>query len=129
MNGFKLVTQREEIEQLSEELKKYSYGMEYPFVFLKEGKVIVKGELAFMQDNSVEVKLMESIQKRKGNGRVFIEYLKSLANVHEIYGEAVPEAVPFWHEMGAEFEPSVFEEYLATPVHEEGFLVPFQIAC
>jgi hypothetical protein len=129
VSKYQLVTNREEIEAMSDELKKYIAGMENPFVFLQNGEVIAKGELAYYEDDSVEIKMVKTINKRTGKGRVFVEYLKNLPNVKEIWGEAVPDAVAFWSKLGAKFDPEAFEQYLEAEEHEEGFLVPFKIAC
>jgi hypothetical protein len=129
MNTFEFITNKEDIESISDELKRYSCGMENPFVFIRNGTVIVKGEMAIFEDDSVEIKMLESIKKRMGAGRTFVEYLKKMPHVHEIWGEALPNAVDFWFKMGAKFDPSSFETYLGTEDHEEGFLIPFTIAC
>ncbi|WPS85691.1 hypothetical protein SMD22_01140 (plasmid) [Brevibacillus halotolerans] len=127
MNHFQLITDREEIELLSNELKRYIYGMDNPFVFIHKGEVIAKGEIVFYKDDSVEVKMLEVVNKGKGNGRMFVEYLKNMKNIHEIWGESVPNSVCFWFKVGATFDPVAFNNFIKEDEHEEGFLVPFTI--
>lgn len=126
-----LVTDEAEILTLPQEVHSYLRGMEFPFAFLVDGIVVAKGELEFDSGEvgSVEVKMIKSVEERKGYGKLFVEHLKSLDEVKEIWGESLPVSVPFWFKMGAKFEESVFNEFIENDEHEEGFLVPFTIAC
>ncbi|MFF2532511.1 hypothetical protein ACFVS2_26950 [Brevibacillus sp. NPDC058079] len=129
MNGLRLITNRVEIESLSSELQRYIRGMMYPFAFMQNDEVITKGEIRFLEDGSVEIKMIEAIDKGKGSGRLFVEHLKNIENVFEIWGESKPDAVPFWLKMGAVFEPTAFKVFASECEYEEDFLVPFTIPC
>lgn len=127
----KLVTDEFEILTLPQNVQNYLRGMEFPFAFLMDGNVVAKGELEFDSGEigSIEVKMIKSIEERKGYGKLFVQYLKSLPEVKEIWGESLPVSVPFWLKMGAKFEETSYEEFIKNDEHEEGFLVPFTIAC
>ena len=129
MSNVNLITDRVQIASLSLELHRYICGMMYPFAFMKNDVVIAKGEIRFYEDGSVEIKMIEAIDKGKGSGRLFVEHLKSIETVCEIWGESKPDAVPFWLKMGAVFEPTAFQVYASESEYEEDFLVPFTIAC
>jgi|GEM_PF-5616377 len=116
------------IQHLAEFVGEYRYS-EYPFLFLQDERVLAKGEIVFEADGSVEIKMVESLEPRRGHGRAFIEYLKALPEVTEIWGEALGDAVPFWSKVGAVFEKQAFECFIETNDSEEGNLIPFTIAC
>lgn len=107
--------------------KKYQYS-DCPFIFRLDGKTIVYGEAEFEQ-SEVYIKMMESIEKKKGYGRLFIEHLKSLPTIKEIWGEAIEDAVPFWYKIGAKLHPTEFERFINQDELEEDFLLPFSIKC
>jgi len=105
----------------------YQYS-ECPFIFRVNEKTLVYGE-AEIGHGEVYIKMMESIEHKKGYGRLFIEYLKSMPTIHEIWGESVENAVPFWFKMGAKLNPMLFERFLNEEELEEDFLLPFSIKC
>lgn len=122
-----LITDKKEIEKRFPQLGSRIRYEQYSFAFACNEELVAVGEIAFEDDQSVEIKMLETLVKRKGYGRMFVAHLRSLPNVVELWGESVPDAVPFWHKVGASFEPSVYEDYLETDEHEEGFLIPFTI--
>jgi hypothetical protein len=116
------------VPELGEKMKHYPE----PFVFLVNGIATMIGEIRITKED-VCVKMVESLEKEKGNGRQFIDFLKSIPEKEEIWGESVVEAIPFWSKMGAVFNSTLYKEYQeAMKVGEEleeDFLLPFTIYC
>lgn len=103
---------------------------EHIFVYTIGGEIVAEGELKFCPDEQlIEIKMVETIEKRKGYGTKFVNHLRTLEGYNELWGEAVPDAVPFWLKKGAKFEEESFEEYVKFDEYYEGFLVPFTISC
>lgn len=125
--SFELLTDKKEIVIRVPELENRIRYEEHSFAFLLNGSLIAMGEVAFEEDNSIEIKMLETIEKKKGYGRMFVEYLKTIPGIVELWGESVPDAVPFWQKVGVQFEPTGFQQFIEADEHEEGFLIPFTI--
>lgn len=135
MNGEKgkLVTNQEEMKVHYPQFYKDLQYCEHAFIFLWDNKVVATGELEFDsgEPGALEVKMVEVMKKKKGYGRKFIDYLKNFEHVKEIWGESVPEAVPFWFKVGAVFDKGDFETFIQTDDSNfsEDTLFSFQIPC
>lgn len=100
------------------------------FVYVVGDEIVAEGELELSpEDRSIEIKMIQTKEERKGYGRKFVNYLKALDGYEELWGESVPDAVPFWSKNGAVFEPTAFNEFMELDEYEEGFLIPFTIKC
>lgn len=132
MSSKRIVTDYNELIEIVPELASKMQHEEYPFVFFVDEKPTITGEVEITTDD-VYIRMMRSLEKGKGHGKQFIEYLKNLPNCLEIWGEATLEAIPFWSKMGAEFNDTVYKQYEnhlnnGTPL-EEDYLLPFTINC
>lgn len=115
MSELRLIQDRKEMEAL---LPTHWNIFENPFGFTIDGELAVVGELEMYNSKTgVYIKNICSIEMGKGYGRIFIQFLKEQLGVKEIIGEAIPDAVPFWHRMGAKFNKSLFDEYIHTEDH------------
>lgn len=132
MSSKRIVTDYNELFEIVPELASEKKYEEFPFVFFVDEKPTITGEIEITGDYAY-VRMMRSLEKGKGYGKEFIEYLKKLPNCLEIWGEATLEAIPFWSKMGAEFNDTVYKQYEnhlnnGTPL-EEDYLLPFTINC
>ncbi|PES55161.1 hypothetical protein CN384_07660 [Bacillus thuringiensis] len=116
-------------EKVSGDILKNLKNMEHRILYLNNDVPIAYGEAIFEEDGSVYIEYIQCIEKRKGHGRDIINHLKNQETVTEIWGEAIPDAVPFWHRMGVKFEQSAFNYFIDEDELEEGFLVPFTLKC
>ncbi|WP_242289161.1 MULTISPECIES: hypothetical protein [unclassified Bacillus cereus group] len=128
-----MITYTQDFEVMKEKaskevLKSLSY-MEHSILYLKNDIPIAYGEATFEADGSVYIEYIECIEKRKGHGREIINHLKKQENITEILGEAIPDAVRFWYQLGAKFNKSAFDHFIEEDELEEGFLVPFSLKC
>ncbi|KQY90927.1 hypothetical protein ASD24_24320 [Paenibacillus sp. Root52] len=126
--NIELYTDKKEILIHAPELESQIRHELNPFAFLLNQQLIAYGEIAILEDRSLEIKMLQVIEEKRGYGRIFVDYLKTIPGIKELWGEALPEAVPFWQKVGASFDPMSYEHYLNNnDKNEEGFLVPFTI--
>lgn len=119
------LTDYKEILRFAPDQKDVFDMYEEPFLFAVNGEVVVVGEIELGR-RVAYIKNMNSIQRNKGYGRMFIQYLFNELQYVEVTGEAVADAVPFWHKMGARFSKIEFDRYISTQ-NDEGMLIPFWI--
>lgn len=125
-----LYTDKKEIIKHAPELESRIKYEEHSFAFLLNNKLIAYGEIASLEDQSLEIKMLEVVEKRRGYGSMFVDYLKMMPGITELWGESLLDAVPFWQKVGAIFDPSSLEEpfYLIDEDGtKEGFVIPFTI--
>ncbi|PLS19199.1 hypothetical protein CVD28_01970 [Bacillus sp. M6-12] len=132
MKKMLLLTNYEEIKKTVPEMEEKMKYYPEPFVFLVDDIVTMIGEIRITEED-ICIKMVESMDKGKGHGREFIEFLKELPDKEEIWGESVVPAIPFWSKMGAEFNSTLYKQYEESVVNgeelEEDFLLPFTIYC
>lgn len=132
MKKMLLLTNYEEIKKTVPEMEEKMKYYPEPFVFLVDDVVTMIGEVRITEED-ICIKMVESMDRGKGHGRVFIEFLKELPNKEEIWGESVVPAIPFWRKMGAEFNSTLYRQYKDAIANgyelEEDFLLPFTIYC
>ncbi|MEI3891869.1 MULTISPECIES: hypothetical protein [Bacillus] len=116
-------------EKVSGDILKHLKHMEHRILYLNNDVPIAYGETTFEEDGSVYIEYIQCIEKRKGHGRDIINHFKNQETITEIWGEAIPDAVPFWHRMGVKFEQSAFNEFIEEDELAEGFLIPFSLKC
>jgi hypothetical protein len=124
------LTKEEDLLALSPNFKK-NYCYLQPFAFVIDGRMVIVGEYE-IENNEIEIKHVVSLKPRKGNGRIFIDYLLHDLHFDEVWGEAVVDAYNFWCKVGAVFEESAQRYFLEHQddesfEFEEDFLIPFNI--
>lgn len=109
--------------------QKYCYNR--PYLFAIDGKIVIVGECQVTAED-VYLEHVVSLEERQGHGKLFIEHLMVDLGVKEIYGESVLEAYHFWRKVGAVFNQSSEEHFIANEhdndfTFAEDFLIPFNI--
>lgn len=129
MADMKLITDYQEMMKLVPHMKEQIDIYEEPFIFMLDGIVVVVGELEMWNSGKcVYIKNINSMEYRKGYGKLFIQFLLQQLGKKEIIGESIPDAVPFWFKMGAKFEKQPFQDFLDAEEDEmTGLLIPFTI--
>lgn len=132
MNNMRIVRDLEEIKEIAPDIGKTLMFCDVPFVFLVNETPTIFGEIDIGSDDAY-IRMMKSVEKGKGYGGQFIEYLKNLPQCVEIWGESILDAIPFWSKMGAEFNSTIYKEYESYLKNgtslEEDYLLPFSIHC
>ncbi|HDR7922438.1 hypothetical protein [Bacillus paranthracis] len=116
-------------EKVFGDILKNLKNMEHRILYLKNDTPIAYGEAIFEKDGSVYIEYIQCLEKRKGYGSEIINHFKNQETITEIWGESIPDAVPFWHRMGVKFEQSAFNEFIEEDELAEGFLIPFSLKC
>jgi hypothetical protein len=132
MKDYELVTDYRKLLELAPQLKEDIDSYQEPFLFFVDGTPTIIGEIQITKID-VYVKMVRSLEQGLGHGKEFIYYLKGLPGKHEIWGESVESAIPFWRKMGAVFDSIVYKYYERDLKEgkelEEDFLLPFMIHC
>ena len=123
---FQLITDKVDILKHAPELEKRIKCEEHSFAFLLNNMLIAYGEIACLCDQSLEIKMLEVVEKKRGYGSMFVNYLKAMPGITELWGESLYDAVPFWKKVGAIFDPGSLEEPLCL-VNEDGTKEMFPI--
>ncbi|MFJ8528374.1 hypothetical protein [Bacillus sp. NPDC094106] len=109
-------------------LKSLTY-MENRILYFKNDVPIAYGEAEFETDGSVYIQYIKCLKERVGHGTEIISHLKKQEGITEIWGESIPDAVPFWHKMNVTFDKTEFTRFMDEDELEEGFLIPFSLKC
>ncbi|QJI52315.1 hypothetical protein [Psychrobacillus phage Perkons] len=79
------------------------------FLFLLNNEIKASGQLR-IDYTDIYIDFIETTEKRKGYGKMFIEYLKQQKQVERITGQSTEEAYIFWESMNAVLNHRTYKE-------------------